>query len=99
VAGLDVISRERAYAKLHPRLVKSYAMDALLQSKDEYEAVSVGKARAFLHEIESCKTSRFASVGEGQDYRFEGDGLAGSVLICEDSVVHLECFRLNEREH
>src|SRR4030042_3112953 len=33
VAGLDILSLSSAYEVIHPKLVKSYAMDALLQKK------------------------------------------------------------------
>jgi hypothetical protein len=33
VVGLDIVSRESAYKVLHAKLVKSYAMEAILQRK------------------------------------------------------------------
>ena len=95
--GLDVISRDRAYYKLHPSLIKSYAMDALVRQKDNFDDATPDKVQAFLHEVEGCKASTFESVGAGVDYRFEGTGISGSALVCDDSVVHLEFFRLNEQ--
>ena len=95
--GLDVISRDRAYYKLHPSLIKSYAMDALVRQKDSFVDATPDKAQAFLYEVEECKASTFESAGAGVDYRFEGTGISGSALVCDDSVVHLEFFRLNEQ--
>jgi hypothetical protein len=96
--GLDVISREGAYAALHPKLVKSYAIEALAVSKNEFDAPSLDKARAFLGEIRECEGIRFPSVGLGYDYRFEGPSVVGSALVFERSVIHLAFFRLGRSE-
>ena len=95
-AGFDVISREEAYAKLHQKLVKSYAMDAILQQEDRFNEPTVDKARAFLNEAQECGESRFASIGQGFDYRFDGARMVGSALVFEKSVIHLAFFRLDK---
>jgi hypothetical protein len=64
-AGFDVISREGAYAELHQKLVRSYAMDTLLQRKERFDEPSVDKARVFLKEARECEESKFASTGQG----------------------------------
>jgi hypothetical protein len=43
VAGLDFVSREQAFAVLHAKLVKSYAIEAMLVG-ERGKAVSAGKA-------------------------------------------------------
>jgi hypothetical protein len=96
--GLDMVSREEAYAALHPKLVKSYALDALLQAQDEFDAPSVAKARTFLQEAQACRESQFSSVGEGYDYRFEGATIVGSALVFQESVIHLALFRMDKTE-
>jgi hypothetical protein len=98
--GFDVISREGAYQTLHPKLLKSYTIDALLQRKNGFDAPSPAKARAFLGEVQDCEENKFPSIGQGYDYRFEGARVVGSALVFEKSVIHLAFFRLdkNERE-
>ena len=95
--GLDVISRERSYWALHPKLIKSYAIDALLQSQGGFDAPSLDRARAFLQEAQDCEESRFTSVGLGYDYRFEGAQVVGSALVFEGHIIHLALFRLDRR--
>jgi hypothetical protein len=95
-AGFDAISQEEAYASLHSKLVKSYAMDALLQRKDRFDEPSVDKARAFLSDAQECGESRFDSIGLGYDYRFDGARMVGSALVFEESVIHLAFFRLDK---
>ena len=96
--GLDVISREKVYETLHPKLVKSYAMDALLQKKDPFDEPSVGQAKAFLQEIQECEENKFDSIGQGHDYRFEGERVIGSALVFAQKVIHLAFFRLAKSE-
>jgi hypothetical protein len=96
--GLDLISREGAYAALHPKLVKSYAIDALAGSNGGFDAPSLETAKAFLGEVRACETTVFPSVGLGYDHRFEGDKAVGSGLVFEKSVIHLAFFRLDRRE-
>lgn len=95
-AGVDVVSREEAYAKLHRKLVRSYAIDALLQSRDGFDEASVDGARAFLDEAQGCEESRFESIGHGHDYRFDGARIVGSALVFEQTVIHAAFFRLDK---
>ena len=97
-AGFDGISREEAYAELHQKLVRSYAMDTLLQRKERFDEPSVAKAEVFLKEARECEESKFASIGQGFDYRFKGAGIVGSALVFEMSIIHLAFFRLDEDE-
>jgi hypothetical protein len=60
--GLDLISREGAYAAAHPKLVKSYAIDALVGSKDGFDAPSLEKASVFLNEVQGCEERVFPSI-------------------------------------
>jgi len=95
--GLDVVPRQRAYQALHPKLVKSYAIDALLQGRGGFEAPSLSKARMFVKEAQGCEDNIFTSVGLGYDYRFWGQRVVGSALVVEGYMIHLALFRLDKR--
>ncbi len=95
--GLDVIPRQRAYQALHPKLIKSYAIDALLQNQGGFDAPSLATARAFLQEAQGCEDNIFTSVGLGYDYRFWGRQVVGSALVLEGHIIHLALFRLDKR--
>jgi hypothetical protein len=98
VAGLDVISFESAYEIIHPKLVKSYAMDALLARSNRDDEPSIGKARSFIEEAVQCEEKRFKSVGHGWDHRFEGKGMVGSSLVYQEKVIHLAFFKTQQEE-
>ena len=93
VAGLDIVSLERAYQILHPALVKSYAMDALLEQAEQTAGAAQEKAAAFLAETGKCTESKFPSAGRGVDYRFDGGRVAGSALVADEKVIHLALYR------
>ncbi len=99
-AGADMVSLTTAYAKLHPKLVRSYSLDGLLDSKQETIAVDTVATRAglFLDEIAAAEERQFPSVGYGTDHRFKGKALAGTALVHENEVIHAAFFRLDEPE-
>jgi len=94
--AFDVLSRESAYKQLHPKLVKSYAMDALLEAGKNSEKPSVDKASAFIKEACSCDEKKHRSVGLGWDCRFHGQDMVGSALTYRETVIHTAFFRLSE---
>lgn len=96
VAGFDIISLESAYEILHAKLVKSYALDALLQKKDEGDGATVDKARAFLEETVGCEEKIYESIGLGWDHRFQGKTTVGSALVHREIVIHAAFFRTTE---
>lgn len=98
VTGFDVISSEPAYKTLYLKLVKSYAMDALLQKKEKNDEPSVNKAKAFLEEITVSKEKKYKSIGHGWDYRFEGKAIVCSALVYRKKVIHTAFFRTTESD-
>jgi len=97
-AGLDWVSLEGAYAALHPKLVKSYAMEAIALGGRDGKAVPDGAPQAFLAEALACTGQRFKSVGHGWDFRLEGKGMVGSALVYNKALVHAAFFRVTEAE-
>jgi hypothetical protein len=98
VTGFDVISLERAYEIIHAKLVKSYAMDALLLKSKENDGIPTDKARFFIEEAAQCEEKRFKSIGLGWDHRFEGKATVGSCLVHEEKVFHMAFFRVDEAD-
>jgi len=98
VVGFDFLSLASAYAFLHSKLVKSYAMEALLQKKPHTEKPDLDKAKEFLKEATRCKEKKYRSVGKGWDHRFEGKRIVGSALKVEKKVIHMAFFDITESE-
>jgi len=109
-AGLDYVSRAGAFAGLFPKLVKSYAMEAMLLAErrrhgrgkgDAGQALArptADEARAFLKRAAACDEQRYESVGLGWAYRYAGPEVVGSALAVDESVVHMAFFSLADGE-
>ena len=98
VVGLDVLSLHSAYATLHMKLIKSYAIEAMLEKKNGDHAVSVGIVTRFIDASMSSKSTRFKSVGLGWDHRFDAEKMVGSALEHEDQVIHAAFFSIGASE-
>lgn len=98
VVGFDFLSLNSAYVLLHPKLVKSYAMEALLQKAPKTEKPDKERAKDFLKEASKTKEKKYESVGKGWDHRFEGKKLVGSALKVDKKVIHMAFFGITESE-
>lgn len=98
IVGFDFISLESAFKVLHPKLVKSYAMEALVGKKEKSKKPDVKKAKAFVDELSACEEKKYESVGKGWDYRFQGKDVVGSALVYQNKPIHLAFFRITESE-
>ncbi len=95
IIGCDLFDCSATLSKLLPKLVRSYALDAVDRHTAATEAVQPPRGsdvRAFLDRIGGAETGRFPAVGLGEDLRIQAAGLAGGALIVEDRVVHLGAF-------
>jgi len=100
VAGWDMLSRESAFEVIFPKLVKSYALDALLEKgkKKGSSKKPMKEAKRFLREIKDCKEEKYPSIGQGWDYRFEGKDEVGSALVYRQRIIHMAFFKISKEE-
>ena len=101
--GLDFLSRESVFASLFPKLVKSYAMEAVIAVLENAKRPANGapeaeKARSFLAEAADCEEKSYDSVGTGVDLRYTGHEIVGSALCVDGVIVHMAFFRAEEAE-
>jgi hypothetical protein len=91
VAGLDIVAADKAYAKLHGRLVRSYALDAPagLPSPVGHDRHAAGEWLAALAAVE---VTEHESPGNGLSYRFAGRGVVGAALAVDGAVLHAVAF-------
>ena len=99
-AGVDMVSLTGAYAKIHPKLVRSYTLEGLLDPKGKLAApdANAASAQKFLAEIAAAEERQFPSIGHGTDHRYKGKALAGTALVHENEVIHAAFFRLDDTE-
>ena len=91
IVGVDIFDSPNSFAKTAPKLIRSYAVDAL-DSTVEAAGDTNGQVRIFLEHIAACDFSCFKAVGLGDDLRFNTPYLAGAALLVSGQVVHLVSF-------
>ncbi len=103
VFGVDLFDFPLTFRKLFPKLVRSYALDALggvltTPGDTQFPSASAEDALAFLERIRRMEASKSRALGEGQDIRLSGSGLTGAALEAWQRVVHLSAFQvLNDK--
>jgi hypothetical protein len=100
-AGFDLISLASAYTTVHPKLIRSYALESLLESpRTDLPVVDhVELAKGLLDRVVAANERRFLSLGCGFDYRYRGEVLAGAALVHADEVIHAAFFQLETAGH
>lgn len=93
VAGFDVLSRRDPFAALYPKLLRSYATDALLEAKQKECDHPIELAQEFMQTALLAFESRHEAIGLGLDCRFTGSTSIGSALLCDTTIVHMAFFR------
>lgn len=94
---METISLTTAYARIHSKLVRSYALEGLLESKQQTPSLDTiaTHARTFVEGIAVAEEGQFPSIGHGTDHRFKSKVLAGTALVHENEVIHAALFRLD----
>jgi len=111
-AGVDFVSRAEAFKCLYRKLLRSYAIEALVaeyeerkgmktrrrKSQEVSEVPDEARAREFLKEASCCEERKFKSVGLGFSCRYNGPKIIGAALEVDDSLPHLVFFRVEDEE-
>ena len=95
VEGVDLFDRADTLAQMLPKLVRSYAIDAL----ESADAGSVpaspatrSGAEAFLKRVAAARAEHYSAIGLGTDVRLNDPGVVAGALIHDDNVIHLAGF-------
>jgi hypothetical protein len=99
IVGFDLFDCAETLRKLFPKLIRSYALDALdasLGKETEAKAPSAADATEFLEGVTRAKLETFSAIGEGEDLRLSARDITGAALAKKERVVHLSAFRLDE---
>ncbi|MCY4130515.1 MAG: hypothetical protein OXG15_14900 [Gammaproteobacteria bacterium] len=102
VAGLEIFASAKTHKQLLPRLIRSYALDAIDADGQRAEAEDAsGKSRsehigrtaeAFVKRLENSWIKQFDGLCLGQNIRFKDSRITGGALVHLDRVLHLCAF-------
>jgi ARG and Rhodanese-Phosphatase-superfamily-associated Protein domain len=85
---LDYVSQPQAFARLYPKLLEGYLLDAL----EALDGKPAADPEGFVTAIAEAPCSRGASAGLGEDVRLRGESLVGSGLELEGELLQLCAF-------
>ena len=94
IAGVDLFGSARILEKLLPKLVRSYALDAIEINRESRTGTGPELAETFLDRLAAETMAQNPAIGLGIDYRFEGETVAGGALVVEEELVHMAAFPL-----
>jgi len=95
VVGFDLFDSAETLASLLPKLVQSYALDAI-DAGDRESKTDRQSAKKLTEDALNATVEQFPAVGEGDDLRLRGKRLSGGALVVDERIVHLSVFRLQE---
>jgi hypothetical protein len=92
VVGLDCFDSAETLRKILPKLVRSYAADAVETARRRHRPAARREAGSLLAAVAAAAPSEFPAVGLGVDLRLESGAVTGAGLAVDSSVVHLTAF-------
>jgi hypothetical protein len=93
IAGLELFDHPDAMAKMFPKLVRSWALDAIEDAPDGVSIPPTQAAREFLDLVAEAEMTSFTAVGQGIDVRLSAANLTGGAVVDGGRVVHLNAFK------
>ena len=90
--AMDLFDKPETLEKVWHRLVRGYALDAIVEQDTTAKAFTSDDVRALLSRAAETECQPCPSVGIGDDWRFETDALVGQALVAEGTCVHLSVF-------
>lgn len=93
VIGLEMLFSPDTFAKLFPKLVRSYALDAIEIPGDHSPTSPADSAASFLKQVSGVEVLEAPAVGLGKTLRLKSAGIVGIGLRAEEGLIHLAAFR------
>ena len=92
ISGLDIFDKNSTLKKVLPKLVRSYALDAVETSSQKRNSAIEGDVENFFGMIRAATIERFPAVGLGEDLRLKSRSLSGGALVVDSVLVHFCVF-------
>ena len=95
VAGLELFDAASTWRAISPKLVRSYAIDAIDRPRTEVATPSQESAKAFCTALASSAGSAFPGTGMGDDIRLTGVHVMGAALVADGRAMHVSGFPIH----
>lgn len=92
IEGLELFDNETTLAELLPKLVRSYAIDAIESLESHRRNPDPKSASAFTDSVAAGDCESYDAIGIGTDVRLTAPGVIAGGLVADGRVVHLAAF-------
>jgi hypothetical protein len=92
VAGLDLFDKAATFEKVLPKLIRSFALDAVETSLAPENKAAKEGPEAFIDTLSASDAETFPAVGLGEDIRLESQAASGGALVADETTVHFYAF-------
>jgi len=92
VVGLDLFDEPSTFRLMLPKLVRSYAVDAIEHTGSTGRGCTRKVANAFISGLAAADVKSYPAVGLGTDIRLTGPGVIGGALAVDEHLVHMAAF-------
>jgi hypothetical protein len=89
--GIEMFDVSETCSKLMPKLIRSYALDAI-EERQEVATAAAQSISEFIQAVSSAPVDSFKALGEGEDLRIHSNSIAGGALAAHERIVHLCAF-------
>jgi hypothetical protein len=91
IRGIELFDVSNTCRKLMPKLIRSYALDAI-EERQESAADRSQSIEDFVQSVAAAPADSFDALGEGEDLRIRSSTIAGGALAARERVIHLCAF-------
>ena len=91
-AGMDLFDKHETFAAFFPKLVRSYAIDAMERPGNGDEAAKPKRARAFVDRLRTGAFDVHPAVALGHDVGVVARGAIAGSLVHDETALHLTAF-------
>ena len=100
VLGLELLSDPTLFAAVWPKILKSYAVEAIVakrgptlaRSNDSDPAFDLARVQTFMSAVANCSIDSHRAIGLGEDIRLSCEIVVGAALQFREEFVHLCAF-------
>jgi len=92
VLGMELFDSPAVFRKLFPKILRSYAIEALEIQETDVPSPDLEAAETFLRSVSDARVETYPAVGLGTTLRIDTKGLAGGGLAWEERLVHAAAF-------
>ena len=91
--GVEAVSKVSTWKNTSSKLIRSYAIDALIRKKEaSHSGLSPNAIHHFLDALQSSPREVFFSIGDAKDIRMVSHMLIASALVVDEGLLHLTAF-------